>query len=255
VFPAIQATRAIQAVLVPRLAREAEHAATLAHQHRRDAQYETDLTHTRDRRLDRDPPPQDAALLLLLYLVQGRPNAGEDTHRPSLALVLHPRSAARLVKTLVRRHILAHARLLLVELLELEATLAHTHPLAAESQRETGATHAQQHPLVDVGRAILAHLLALYLVHALRHRKEQEQHVDALHPGLSLVRHHQGAQDLLSEMIAVSVVTPHLQKHRDPDRPLVAHEKPVMLLPAALSLLLRAPRWILVISIPVAGVC
>lgn len=138
---ATRATRAIQAVLALRLAREAEHAATLVHQHRRDAQYAADPTHTRGRRLDRGPRLQGAALLLLLYLVQGRPNAEEDTHRLSLALVLHSPSAARVVTTLVRRHILVLVPLLLVELLELEATLAHVH-LAEGSQYETEVSHA-----------------------------------------------------------------------------------------------------------------
>lgn len=150
---------------------------------------------------------------------------------------------ARLVKNLARHHILAHVRLLHVELLELEATLALAHLLLARPLCETEVTHAHQHHLADVVKAILAPRLALCLVHALHRRKGQRQAVDAQYPDQFLAHRHQDVQDPLSEMTVVRVVTLHLQKHHDPDR-LVAHKKPAMLLPVALNLLLRVPRWI-----------
>jgi hypothetical protein len=130
-----------------------------------------------------------------------------------------------------------------VELLELEATLALAHPLAARPLYGTEVTHAHQHHLVDAGKAIPAPRLVLFPVHALHRRKEQQQDVNAPFPDQSLAHRHPDAQDPLLEMNAVRVVTPHLQKYHDPDRPLVAHRKLAMPLPVAL-ILLRALRWI-----------
>ncbi|CAD0112458.1 unnamed protein product [Aureobasidium uvarum] len=146
------ATQATQAVPAPRHAQEAEHAS------------ERDLTHTRDRRLDRGLQLQDVVLLLLLFPVQEHLSVGEDTHRLFLALVLHLQSAARLVKTLARHRIRALARLLLVELPELEAILTPAHPLAVGPLHETEAIPAHQHRLVDVGIAIPDHRLAQSLI-------------------------------------------------------------------------------------------
>ncbi|KAH0363706.1 MIF4G-domain-containing protein, partial [Aureobasidium melanogenum] len=165
----------------------AEHAATHVQQHLLDARSGTDPTRTQGRHLDQDLLAQDADLPLLLSRVRELLSVGEDTHPPSLALVLHLRDVARLVKILVRHHILARARLLPEELREAEATLPPAHLLPVEFRHETGAIPDRQHHLLDAGTIILDHLLALSRVRVLRHLKEQVQDVGALHLDLPRV--------------------------------------------------------------------
>ncbi|KAG9531990.1 MIF4G-domain-containing protein, partial [Aureobasidium melanogenum] len=159
----------------------AEHAATHVQQHLQDAQSGTDPIRTQGRRLDRGLHAQDADLPLLLFRVRELLSAEEDTHPPSPApaLVLHLQDVARLVKILVRHHILARARLLPEELRENEATPPPAHLLPIRFRHETEAIPARQHHLVHVRTAILDRLPALSLVRVL-HLEEQAQDVDVL---------------------------------------------------------------------------
>lgn len=250
--PVTRATRATPAVLAPRLARGVGDVATRVQQRRRDAQSGIDPIRTPGRHLGRGLV-QDADLPLLLCRVRELLSAGEDIHPLFPALVLRRRDGTRLAKILVRHHILALARLLIVELPEDEAIPAHSHPLLVGTQRGTEAIPAHQHHLVDAGTVILAHQRALFLVRALHHSEEQVQDVDAPHRDLPLVLL-RDEQDPRSETNVACVATHHLQKHLDLDRPLVVNAELAMLLLAALNPRLRAPRWTLATSIPAVGV-
>ncbi|KAG9583475.1 MIF4G-domain-containing protein, partial [Aureobasidium melanogenum] len=161
-------------VLAPRPAQGAEDVVTHAQQRRQDAQSGIDPIRTQGRRLDRGLHVQDADLPLLLFRVRELLSAGEDTHplSPALVLVLHLRDVTKLVKILVRHHILARARLLPEELREDGATPPPVHLLPVGFRHETEATPARQHHLVDVRTVILDHLPALSLVRALHHLEE-----------------------------------------------------------------------------------
>lgn len=139
---AIQATRAAHA-LHP--VQGAEHAATHVRQHRQDARFGTDPIRTQGRHLDQGLLVQDADPPLLLSRVRELLSADEDIHPPSPApvLVRHLRDVARLVKILVRHHILARVRLLPKELREDEATPPPAHLLPVELRHETEAIPAR----------------------------------------------------------------------------------------------------------------
>lgn len=234
--PVTRATQATRAVLAPHPAQGAEHVATHVQPRRQGALSGIGPTRTLGRHPDRGLPVQDADLPLLLSRVREHLSAGEDTHPPSLALalVLHLRDVARLVKNLVRPHILARARLLPEELRENEATPAQVHLLLAELRHETEAILAHQHHLVDAARVILDRRSALSLVRALHHLEEQAQDVDALHPDLPLALL-RDEQDLQSETNVAYVVTHRRQKHPDLDRPLAVLDELAMLLLAGLN--------------------
>ncbi|KAH0273463.1 MIF4G-domain-containing protein, partial [Aureobasidium melanogenum] len=123
----------------------AEHAATHVRQHRQDARFGTDPIRTQGRHLDQGLLVQDADPPLLLSRVRELLSADEDIHPPSPApvLVRHLRDVARLVKILVRHHILARVRLLPKELREDEATPPPAHLLSVELRHETEAIPAR----------------------------------------------------------------------------------------------------------------